>query len=88
MQTSIIYLNGQLALNFPELVKISVEPNQMATAQIVVKRIKFEYCGLDRALGFAKVQSAIGKATALRAITLLKDQYSNLYLYLANILFF
>ena len=45
-----IYLNGELAIDFPEDVKIPIEPNQMVTAQVVGSRIKFSYCGLERAI--------------------------------------
>ena len=44
-----IYLNGELAVDFPEDVKIPIEPNQMVTASLVGSRIKFSYCELERA---------------------------------------
>ena len=37
-----IYLNGELTVDFPEDVKIPIEPNQMATAALSGNRIKFE----------------------------------------------
>ena len=55
-----IYLNGELTVDFPELVKIPIEPNQMATASLVGSRIKFEYCELDRAIAYLKDQYAVG----------------------------
>jgi inner membrane protein len=55
-----IYLNGQLTIDFPEDVKIPVEPNQMATAVLSGNRIKFEYCGLSRAIAILKEQYAVG----------------------------
>lgn len=55
-----IYLNGELTVDFPEDVKISVEPNQMVTASLSGSRIKFEYCGLDRAIVFLNEQYAMG----------------------------
>ncbi len=45
-----IFLNGELTVDFPEDVKIPIEPNRMATAQLVGSRIKFSYCSLDRAI--------------------------------------
>ena len=45
-----IYLNGELTVDFPEDVKIPLEPNQMVTASLVGSRVKFSYCGLRNAI--------------------------------------
>ena len=55
-----IYVNGELTVDFPEDVKIPIEPNQMATAALSGSRIKFEYCDLDKAIALLKEQYAIG----------------------------
>jgi inner membrane protein len=55
-----IYLNGQLTIDFPEEVKIPIEPNQMVTASVVGSSIRFNYCGLDRAIAFLNAQYAVG----------------------------
>ena len=55
-----IFLNGELTVDFPEDVKIAIEPNQMATAALVGNRIKFDYCGLGKAIAFLKDQYAVG----------------------------
>ncbi len=55
-----IYLNGELTVDFPEDVKIPLEPNQMVTASVVGSRIKFSYCGLSRAIAYLKDQYAVG----------------------------
>jgi inner membrane protein len=55
-----IYLSGELTVDFPEDVKIPVEPNQMVTAEVVGSSIKFSYCGLGRAIAFLKDQYAVG----------------------------
>ncbi len=55
-----IYLNGELTVDFPEDVKIAIEPNQMVTASVVGSRVKFSYCGLDRAIAYLKEQYAMG----------------------------
>ena len=55
-----IYLNGELTVDFPEDVKIPIEPNQMTTAVLSGNRIKFEYCGLSRAIAFLREQYAVG----------------------------
>lgn len=55
-----IYLSGELTVDFPEDVKVPSEPNQMATAALSGNRIKFEYCGVERAIVLLKEQYAIG----------------------------
>ena len=55
-----IYINGELTVDFPEDVKIPIEPNQMATAALSGNRIKFSYCSLDKAIALLKEQYAIG----------------------------
>ena len=55
-----IFLNGELTVDFPEDVKIPIEPNQMATAALSGNRIKFSYCGLERAYAILKEQYALG----------------------------
>ncbi|MDJ0568653.1 MAG: hypothetical protein QNJ53_06360 [Pleurocapsa sp. MO_192.B19] len=48
-----IFLNGELTVDFPEDVLIPIESNQMVTASISGSSLKFNYCGLERAIGFA-----------------------------------
>jgi inner membrane protein len=55
-----IYLNGELAIDFPEDVKIPVEPNQMVTAELVGSSLKLNYCSLERASALLKEQYAVG----------------------------
>ena len=55
-----IFLNGELTVDFPEEVKIPLEPNQMATAALVGNRIKFSYCSLGRAIALLREQFAVG----------------------------
>jgi inner membrane protein len=55
-----IYLSGELAIDFPEDVKISIEPNQMVTAEVVGSSLKLNYCGLERAIAFLNAQYALG----------------------------
>lgn len=46
-----IYINRDLTADFPEDVKIiPMEPNQIATDALSVNRIRFEYCGLYKAI--------------------------------------
>jgi inner membrane protein len=53
-------LNGELAIDFPEDVKIPVEPNQMVTAELVGSSLKLNYCSLERASALLKEQYAVG----------------------------
>ncbi|MGL5075529.1 MAG: hypothetical protein ACRDBG_06755 [Waterburya sp.] len=55
-----IYLTGELTVDFPEDVKIPVEPNQMVTAEVVGSSLKFSYCSLERAIALLREQYAIG----------------------------
>jgi inner membrane protein len=55
-----IYLNGQLSIDFPEDIKIPVEPNQMVTAELVGSSLKLNYCELDRAIALLREQYAVG----------------------------
>ncbi len=55
-----IYLTGELAVDFPEDVKISVEPNQMVTAELIGSSLKLNYCELERAIVFLNAQYALG----------------------------
>ena len=55
-----IYINGELTVDFPEDVKIPIEPNQMVTAVLSGNRIKFSYCSLERAIVYLKDQYAVG----------------------------
>jgi inner membrane protein len=55
-----IYLNGELAVDFPEDVNIPVESKQMVTASLVGSKVKFSYCGLDKAIAILRGQYAVG----------------------------
>jgi inner membrane protein len=61
-----IFLSGELTIDFPEDVKIPVEPNQMVTAELVGSSLKFSYCGLRNAMPFGLA----------KPIALLKEQYA------------
>jgi inner membrane protein len=55
-----IFLNGELTVDFPELVKIPIEPNQMVTASISGSSLKLNFCSLDRAIAYLREQYAVG----------------------------
>ena len=55
-----IYLNGELAVDFPEDVKIPIESKQMVTASLVGSRVRLDYCSLEGAIALLKDQYAVG----------------------------
>ncbi|VEP15187.1 Membrane-bound metal-dependent hydrolase (fragment) [Hyella patelloides LEGE 07179] len=55
-----IYLSGELTVDFPEDVKIPIEPNQMATAALSGSNLKLFYCPIDTAIALLRDQYAIG----------------------------
>ncbi|MGL4884116.1 MAG: hypothetical protein ACRC8K_24125 [Waterburya sp.] len=55
-----IYLTGELTVDFPEDVKIPIEPNQMVTAELVGSSLKLNYCGLGNAIALLREQYAVG----------------------------
>ncbi len=55
-----IYLTGELSIDFPEDVLIPIESNQMVTASISGSSIKFNYCGLEKAIALLRGQYAVG----------------------------
>jgi inner membrane protein len=55
-----IFLSGELTVDFPEDVKIPVEPNQMVTAEVAGSSLKLNYCELERAISLLNEQYAVG----------------------------
>ncbi|MBE9046171.1 metal-dependent hydrolase [Pleurocapsales cyanobacterium LEGE 10410] len=55
-----IYLNGELIIDFPEDVKIPIEPNQMQKASLSGENLKLSYCPIDTAIALLRDQYAIG----------------------------
>jgi inner membrane protein len=55
-----IFLSGELAIDFPEDIKIPIEPNQMVTASVVGSNLKFNFCELERAIALLREQYAVG----------------------------
>ncbi len=52
-----IYLKVELAVDFPELVKIPPESNQMVTASLSGSSVKFSYCSWERAIALLREQT-------------------------------
>jgi inner membrane protein len=55
-----IYLSGELTIDFPEDVKIPIEPNQMVTAELVGSSLKLNYCDLENAIVILNAQYTMG----------------------------
>ncbi len=55
-----VFVSGDLAVDFPEDVKIPIESKQMVTASLVGSRVKFDYCDLDGAIALLREQYAVG----------------------------
>ena len=55
-----IYISGELAIDFPEDIRISATKNNYATASLSGSRIVFSYCPLDEAIVYLKAQYAMG----------------------------
>ena len=70
-----IYLNGELAIDFPEDVKIPISPNQMVTASVVGSRVKFSYCGLGDAIA-QRLRKQTTQCLSFAEIALLREQYA------------
>jgi inner membrane protein len=70
-----IYLNGELAVDFPEDVKIPVEPNQMVTAELVGSSLKLNYCELDKAIVLLEEQYGLGTIEVRIVQSKLKYEY-------------
>lgn len=52
-----IYLSGSLTVDFPEEVKLPIQPDQYQT-------VSLEYLGIDGAIALLKDQYAVGTVTA------------------------
>ena len=55
-----LFVNGELAVDFPEDVKLPVEPKQMRLASLSGDKLKFSYCPIDTATRLLRNQYAIG----------------------------
>ena len=55
-----IYISGELAIDFPEDIRISVTKNNYTTASLSGSRIVFSYCPLDEAIALLREQFAVG----------------------------
>ena len=55
-----LFLSGQLTIDFPEDVKLPIEPKQMQKASLSGGSLKFSYCPIDTAIALLKGQYAVG----------------------------
>ena len=55
-----IFLSGQLTVDFPEDVRLPIEPKQMQKASLSGSTIRFNYCPVDMAIALLRGQYALG----------------------------
>ncbi len=63
-QNAAIYLTGNLTIDFPEEVKIKIEPEEYTVIELTGSSLKFSWCPIEEALSYLKDQYAIGTLTA------------------------
>ena len=57
---SVIFLSGQLGIDFPEEVNISIKPKQYVTASLAGSTLNFRWQSLDEAILLLRDQYAVG----------------------------
>ncbi len=63
-QNAAIYLTGNLTIDFPEEVKIKIEPEEYTVIELTGSSIKFSWCPIEEALSYLNDQYGIGTLTA------------------------
>ncbi len=63
-QNAAIYLTGNLVIDFPEEVKIKIEPEKYTIIELTGSNLKLSWCPIEEALSYLKDQYAIGTLTA------------------------
>ncbi len=63
-QNAAIYLTGNLVIDFPEEVKIKIEPEEYTVIELTGSSLKLSWCPVEEALSYLKDQYAIGTLTA------------------------
>ena len=63
-QNAAIYLTGNLTIDFPEEVKIKIEPEEYTVIELTGSSLKLSWCPVSEALSYLKDQYAIGTLTA------------------------
>ncbi|MGK7882943.1 MAG: hypothetical protein AB4060_23005 [Crocosphaera sp.] len=59
-----IYLTGNLTIDFPEEVKIKIEPEEYTVIELTRSSLKLSWCPIEEVLSYLKDQYAIGTLTA------------------------
>ncbi len=63
-QNAAIYLTGNLTIDFPEEVKIKIEPEEYTVIELTGSNLKLSWCPVEEALSYLKDQYGIGTLTA------------------------
>jgi inner membrane protein len=59
-----IYLSGSVTVDFPEEVKLPIQPDQYQTVSLSGATVNLEYCTIEEAISVLKDQYAVGTVTA------------------------
>ncbi len=63
-QNAAIYLTGNLTIDFPEEVKLHIEPEEYTVIELMESSLKLSWCPVEEALSYLKDQYVIGTLTA------------------------
>jgi inner membrane protein len=63
-QNAAIYLTGNIVIDFPEEVKIKIEPEEYTVIELTGNSLKLSWCPVEEALSYLNDQYAIGTLTA------------------------
>ncbi len=61
---AVIYLSGTLTVDFPEEIKLPIQPDQYQTISLTGASVNLEYCRIGEAIAVLREQYAVGTVTA------------------------
>jgi inner membrane protein len=64
IENAAVFISGELVIDDPELVKISLSPKQFEVAKLTSDSLTFSYCPLDKAIALLKDQIVSGSIEA------------------------
>ena len=59
-----IYLSGSVVVDFPEEVKLPIQPDQYQTVSLAGAAVNLDYCSIENAIAVLREQFAVGTVTA------------------------
>jgi inner membrane protein len=63
-KSAAIYINESVTVDFPEDVKLPIQPDQYPTVSLAGAAVNLKYCGIEGAIAVLKDQYAVGTVTA------------------------